>query len=81
MQLYITALSVAILATVALGATPGKLVAPGIVAIKLKDGEPYNITCPPMFEKNLGDFFEPEDYQGIKAACLNGRVEKVFGHI
>jgi len=34
-----------------------------------------------MFEKNLGDFFEPEDYQGIKAARLNGRVEKVFGHI
>ncbi|KAI8108306.1 hypothetical protein M9434_006333 [Picochlorum sp. BPE23] len=58
------------LAAVGFGATPGKLIAPGIVEIQLKDGKPYNITCPPMFEKNVGDFFGPGDYEDMVASCI-----------
>jgi hypothetical protein len=55
-----------------LGATPGTLVAPGVVEVTLKDGKPLNISCPPLFETNVGNFFQPGDYDGMKAACLKG---------
>ena len=71
--MYRIAILVAVFARVCLGATPGKLVEPGVVEVTLKDGEPYNITCPPIFKKNVGDFFQPDDYKGMVAACLNGR--------
>eukprot|EP00889_Picochlorum_renovo_P008519 jgi/Picre1/35549/NNA_003010.t1 len=45
------AAALANLAAVGFGATPGKLIAPGIVEIQLKDGKPYNITCPPCLRK------------------------------
>lgn len=63
---------VANLAVVCFGATPGKLIAPGIVEVQLKDGKPYNITCPPMFETNVGDFFGPGDYEDMVASCIGG---------
>ena len=71
--MYRIAILVAVFARVCLGATPGKLVEPGVVEVTLKDGEPYNITCPPIFKKNVGDFFKPDDYEGMVAACIDGR--------
>jgi len=63
-----------VFATVCLGATPGTLVAPGGVEVVLKDGNPFNITCPSGFIKDLGNFFQPGDYEDISAACLKGRL-------
>ncbi|WPT14189.1 hypothetical protein PSENEW3_00000320 [Picochlorum sp. SENEW3] len=72
------AAALANLAAVGFGATPGKLIAPGIVEIQLKDGKPYNITCPPMFEKNVGDFFGPGDYEDMVASCIGAFVKTAF---
>lgn len=66
------AVAIVNLVAVGLGATPGKLIAPGVVQIQLKDGEPYNITCPPLFSKNVGDFFAPGDYKDMAASCVGG---------
>lgn len=70
--MYQVAILLAVFAGGCLGATPGKLVAPGVVEVSLKNGNSQNITCPPIFKKNVGDFFQPDDYEGMVAACLKG---------
>lgn len=63
---------IVVLARVCLAATPGKLVAPGVVEVELKDGQMANVSCPEFFQRGIKRFFQPQDIANLTTACLKG---------
>jgi len=48
-------------------AEPGTLVSPGVVEVELKDGSPYNVTCPPAFAAGFDTLMKKGDKEDIGA--------------